>query len=180
MVLMDDTALRKWCEARGIATTERTLQITESVPTYVVAEIPELAQEQISFAGDLLALAGFDEACQDMIWITTWGLWSDWNRDLGEEIITRLRTSPGELPISLESASAQIFSFEERKISVAMILHLMLFRWDGWVSSHSGEYLVQCSHDRLVWITCRDYNAQSRILERLVEWKPQTRPMLGR
>jgi len=180
MVLMDDTALRKWCEARKITVKERILHLTESVPAYVVAEIPESAQEQISFAGDLLALAGFDEAGQDMIWITTWGLWSDWNRDLGEEIITRLRTSPGELPASLESASAQIFSFAERKIAVAVILHLMLFSWDGWLLSQSGEYLVQCSHDGLIWITCRDNNAQSRILDRLVEWKPQTRPMLGR
>ena len=176
MVLMDDEKLSKWCSTHSLILENETLQLTVSTDIYVVFEVPESSRDQILFSGDLLSLGGFEKWTEDMIWISNWEKWNDWNRHLGETIISRLRSTESEI-VPLDSVSAQIFSFDERTISVAIFLQLMLFRWDGWLASGNADYLVQCSHDGLIWITCRTHEIQRRITSELRAWKPQIRPM---
>ena len=56
-------------------------------------------------SGDLFALGGFGDDLEGGLWITLWDVWNRWNQQLGEEIVTRMRSDDG-VRLTLEQASA--------------------------------------------------------------------------
>jgi hypothetical protein len=174
MRLLDDSQLNEWLTERSFAMAAGKIYLPINTQEYIVIEVPERSDDQMLLCGELLSLGGYEEKHTDMIWISNWTIWNDWNRDLGQEIVCRLRGANSEC---LGAASAHVLPFRDRKVAVAILWQILLFHWDGWLIP-TERTLVQCSHDGLIWITCRDHEAQTELLEVLATWKPIVRPFL--
>jgi hypothetical protein len=128
-------------------------------------------------AGDLLLLGDADERVSNLVWISTWKVWNDWSDELGAFIVTNLRAKTGDV-VSLDEKSAQIFDGDERKLSTAIVWQTMLLNWDLFIVPKTGAYIVECSHDELVWIMCKTEEIHNHLLDRLAHWKPMTRQLV--
>lgn len=129
-------------------------------------------------ACDLVKLGGYREDAEEVLWIKGWDRRTDWKRELGEEIVNRLRSRDG-LRFTLEQASAQVMKFAERNLTVALLCQILYFAWDGWLIPPESDHLIECSHDGLVWITCKNVEVQMLILAELAPWSPVIRPMIS-
>jgi hypothetical protein len=177
MKVVDDETFAAWAQLRNVVVESRKPRLQSAVRSFVVLEIPGSAAEQMNLAGELLAMGGFNFDREEGLWITLWGIWNDWNRELGEEIVVRIRSENG-LRLTLEQASAQIMEGTERKLTVALLCQIFYFRWDAWVLPPEPKYLIECSHDGLIWITCESLEVQAEVLKSLSAWKPIIKPML--
>jgi len=178
MRVVDDQSFERWVRLRDVDMVGRKLKLQGEIPEFVVLEIPDSAQQQMVLSGDLFALGGFDDDLEEGLWITLWDVWNSWNQQLGEEIVTRLRSDDG-VRLTLEQASAQILRGTERTLAVAILCQILYFGWDAWLVPNGSQYLVECSHDGLIWITCRSTETQAVLLKALSAWNPVKKPMLG-
>ena len=71
----------------------------------------------MALCGDMFAMGGFGDDLEEGLWITLWGVWNEWNQQLGEEVVVRIRSDDGDR-LTLEQASAQILRGTERTLAV--------------------------------------------------------------
>ena len=181
MRIVDDQSFESWVRLRDVDMVGRKLKLLGAIPEFVVLEVPDSAEQQMALCGDLFAIGGFGDDLDDLeegLWITLWGVWNEWNQQLGEEVVVRIRSDNG-VRLTLEQASAQILRGTERTLAVALLCQILYFRWDAWLVPNGPEYLVECSHDGLIWITCRSIETREDVLKSLAAWNPVLKPMLA-
>jgi hypothetical protein len=177
MPLMNDQEVAQWSGRRGIDQRGRKLVFTAPYDRWIVVELPSAAAKRLMLAGDLLLLGDADVRVSYLLWISTWKIWNEWSNDLGTFIVTNLRTKTGEV-VSLDEKSAQLFDGDERKLPTAIVWQAMLLNWDLFIVPETGAYIVECSHDELVWIMCKTEEVHNQLLDRLAHWKPMTRQLI--
>jgi len=178
MKILTDQEVSAWCSHHGIEKQGRKLVFGRPYENWVVIDMPKMATERMMLCIDLLLLGGVDESITDLIWISTWRIWSDWNDDFGEFMVAKLRAQADEAPSPLGEASGHLLSLDERTLSTALLWQMMLFNWDCFLVPATGEHIVECSHDEIVWIMCRTGAAHERALINLSRWKPKIRSFI--
>jgi hypothetical protein len=177
MKLMTDSEVAVWCAQCGIEQRGRKLTFSNPYRSWIAIELPALTTERIALSGDLLLLGNSGETGESLIWITTWKIWSTWYDDLGEFVVTKLRAQGGEARPLIDQ-SGHLLTSGEGVLSTAMLLQTMLFNWDAFLVPSTGDHIIQNSHDELVWISCKSYDAHLLALEQLSRWKPKTREFI--
>ncbi len=115
--------------------------------------LASLHHEESTFAGGLL-------------WITTWGVWSDWVEDIGRKTVSMLRGENNALAAVWETPG-QLFSKDELLASVAFLLQPILVGWDAYYcplfKDQATDFLVKISHDACVDVMPATLEARKRI-----------------
>jgi hypothetical protein len=178
MQLMTDREVALWAAQHGIDQRGRKLQFSEPYKSWIVFEMPVSARQLMGLCRDLLLLGTSAQPTADLIWISTWGIWSTDHDDFGEFIVTLLRSQSGEIN-PLDNKSGHLFNPEERLLSSAILWQTMNFNWDSVLVPATGDHIVKISHDDLVWISCKTEAKHRQLLASLSHWKPQSRKFAG-
>ena len=178
MQLMTDREVALWAAYHGIEQQGRKLQFSEPYRFWVAFEIPESAKDRMGLCRDLLLLGTSAQPIADLIWISTWGIWSTDHDDFGEFIVTRLRSQSGKIH-PLDNKSGHLFEPEERLLSSAILWQTMNFNWDSYLVPDTGDHIVKIDHHELVWISCKTEVTHHQLLGSLSHWKPQSRKFAG-
>ena len=172
MQLLTDDAVRLWAADRGIQMRGRKLVYSHPHTAWIAIEMPPLATDRMLLAADLLNLGEPVPPIINLLWLSTWRIWSEWNDDFGEFIITTLRNQGGVIT-SLKNESGHLFGPDERKLACAIFWHTMLFNWYAYLAPITGNHIIECSHDEIVWIMCKGSAAHNQALLQLERWKPR-------
>lgn len=182
MRLLTGEQAAEWCAARGIvdASSGRpSLHYPEGKPDAFAVRIPPEAPRALSLAYTLLAAA-----CQDdredqfgglFLWLRQWDIWGETAERVAHLILQRLRSPVAGA--SVEEMPAELFEAHELPDAHAAITHAMLFQWDAFVVSPSGDWFAFVSHDQQLFVLARSELALRHLRKRFNAWKPeQSRP----
>ena len=177
MKLITDHEVAIWVARRGIEKRERKLMFSNPHGPWIVFESPVSAKERIALCEDLRLLGNSNESASHLLWISTWRIWSDWFDDFGEFMVDHLRGQPGAV-MPLSEKSGHILGRNDAMLATAILWQTLLFNWDAYLVPESGEHIVECSHDELVWVMCKTDEAHEQALTDLSRWKPRTREFI--
>lgn len=173
MELINDQAVGEWLRQKGLELNNRRVSLRGSVMPFIVVEIPKESMRCLALCAQLLLLNDSVTCPHQLFWISTWKIWSEWNDDFGQFVISNLRAQTKKL-IPLSEASGHLFDNSDQQIAIAILWQTMLFNWDAFLVANE-EYVVECSHDELVWITTKTEAKHQTILDALSTWNPKIR-----
>jgi len=119
---------------------------------YFARALTTLHHDEATFAGAL-------------VWMTEWGVWSEWTEDVGYQAVAMLR-GDSEATANFMEAPGQLFNETELLQSAIFLLQPILFGWDAYYcplfKDCPADFILKISHDAYVDVIPAD--ARSRAL----------------
>jgi hypothetical protein len=125
---------------------------------------------QLVYLARLAAHLGHEEGHfgHALLWITTWGVWSNHDEAIAFKTLEQFRRSYGEVR-SIEAAPGTYFRHDEFTESVSCLLQPMLIGWDAhyvptWAAG-GLDYFVSVSHDGFIDIEVRTKETHDEVVD---------------
>ena len=147
MYAITKSEARDWCVAHNIALDERQLpQPTFAKEQLRDFKIPGDTGRRIALLSELFRSVPANQ--EILLWFSDWGVWPSSER---AHMFERFRASYGEHRPLLE-APAFVFSPAEREDLISFAGFAILFLWDCYVLTATGDTWLFLSHDEVGWI----------------------------
>lgn len=107
-----------------------------------------------------------------ILWLQRWELWSESIDRAGYVFLNGIRSSAGcSLPIS--SAPAHLFGSGELATAYTVLSLPMMFQWDAYFVSATGEFSARISHDGNLELISPSAELHRVLSERFQQWEPE-------
>jgi hypothetical protein len=125
---------------------------------------------QLIYSSRLLATLHHEEStfAGALLWITTWGVWSEWVEDIGLKTVAMLRGETTTLA-ALWETPGQLFGEDELLPAAAFLVQPILVGWDAYYyplfKDQPTDFIIKISHDAYVDVMPATLEARKRIEE---------------
>ncbi len=79
----------------------------------------------------------------------------------------------------LSEASAHLFASEDLQLVWGLVSIIMLFNWDAYFVPPGSRFLVEISHDGIVWVYCKETADVDSLMSIFAMFKPRLRGPKG-
>lgn len=177
---LGDSDAEQWCSEHGIAVSPsgRMLFPDQSHRVMALLRAPE-ASRRVALAHALLCLDSKDGDASDfrgcLIRITDMDIWSPALDQAGQRLLAAF-------PPVTQGATYATWRLDsgEFESAHALLVIPLLFDWDAYLVSASGDYVVFVSHDGPIEISTRTLQLFEETTERLESWGWELRERLHR
>ncbi len=164
---------RAWCEARSIRVTANDfLYYDLARRDCIVMELPERAYQVPTLANALLPYGEESPFRGALLWIRSWGVWTEHSERAGLRIVERIRFAGGETR-SLDEAPGTLFDATELVDLHACFIQPLLMGWDAFLIPLTGDYFIATSHDEITCVVARTRELHVKLFQQLQNWNPQ-------
>jgi hypothetical protein len=161
-----------WCQQRFVAVASDTYLYFPESRLCITIEPPEKPFQLVALANSLLPYSETAPFQGALLWIRSWGIWSEVVERAGFRTMEMMRRIHGDTR-SLEEAPGYLFDKQELVDLQVGLIQPLLIGWDAFLLPEAGDYIVATSHDETTSVLSRTPQIHESMLAELQAWNPR-------